>query len=99
LLEQVLVDERTFLETARHAFLPFALPATLAGTETTDDELGAGLLGPAGAALGLAPGRDRRAATGAATLTTTERVVDRVHGDTAGLRRAAPPAVAGGLAE
>src|SRR5215212_4934497 len=95
----MLIDERTLLETARHAFLPFALPATLAGTATTDDELRAGLLRPPGAALGLAPRRDRRAAAGTATLTTTERVIDRVHGDTAGLRAHALPAVAAGLAD
>src|SRR5262245_7568312 len=99
LLEQVLVDERTLLETARHAFLPFALPATLAGTATTDDELGAGLLRAPRAALGLAPGRDRRAASGTAAFATAERVVDRVHGDAARLRLDAPPAVAAGLAD
>src|SRR5262245_13610132 len=99
LLEQMLVDERTLLETARHAFLPFALPATLAGTATTDDELGAGLLRTPRAALGLAPGRDRRAASGTAALTTTEGVVDRVHGDAAGLRADTLPAVAAGLAD
>src|SRR5699024_4263017 len=49
-------------------------------------------------ALGLAPGRDRVATTGGLALTTTVRVVDRVHDDTADGRALALPPHAAGLA-
>src|SRR6185312_7583112 len=63
----------------------------LAGTAPADDQL-VGRLGAAGAALGLARGIDRVATTGGLALTTTVRVVDRVHRDTAdGGALALPP--------
>src|SRR5690606_16373503 len=51
-----------------------------------------------GATLGLAPGRHRMATAGGLALATAVGVVDRVHGDAAGLRADALPTVAAGLA-
>ena len=56
------------------------------------------LFGLAGTALGLAPRADRVTTTGGLALTTTVRVVDRVHGDTTDGRALALPAHAAGLA-
>src|SRR3954469_15002098 len=95
LLHEVAVDEGTLLQAARHVCL--SLLATLAGLATTDDE-GVGGLALARAALRLAPGRDRVATTGGLALTTTVRVVHRVHDDTADGRALALPAHAAGLA-
>jgi hypothetical protein len=75
------------------------LSALLASTTATNDELVAGLAGAAGAALGLAPRGDRVATTGGLALTTTVRVVDGVHDDTADGRALALPAVPAGLAD
>src|SRR5688500_17822721 len=94
LLQEAVVDEGTLLQTARHPGLPLAL---LVGTAAADDERIA-RLALAGAALGLARGVDRVATTGGLALTTTVRVVDRVHGDTADGRALALPAHAAGLA-
>src|SRR5262245_41438194 len=57
----------------------FLARVLLAGSPASDDELVTGLVGMAGTALGLAPWADRVTATGVLTLTTTVRVVDRVH--------------------
>src|SRR4051794_5055299 len=94
LLEQVVVDERALLQTARHRGLPLAL---LVGLTAADDERVA-RLAATGAALGLAARVDRVATTGGLALTTTVRVVDRVHGDTADGRALALPAHPAGLA-
>src|SRR5690606_31839843 len=96
LAEQVLVDEGPLLETARHLLLP--LLALLADGATTDDELVAFLVGATGTALGLTPRADRVATTGGLALTTTVRVVDGVHRDTADGRADALPTLAAGLA-
>src|SRR6476659_8670560 len=57
LLEQMAVDERTLFKAAWHRLL---LPVVLlAGTPASDDELVAGLVLLAGAALGLTPRADR----------------------------------------
>src|SRR5690606_8711822 len=96
LAKQVLVDEGALLETARHLLL--LLLALLAGVATTHDVLVAFLVRVTGAALGLTPRRDRVTTTGGLALTTTVRVVDRVHGDTAHGRADALPALAAGLA-
>src|SRR6476659_1490987 len=72
--------------------------ALLAGTTATDDHLVAVLVGTTGAALGLTPRAHRVAATRGLALTTTVRVVDRVHDDTADGRADALPAHAAGLA-
>src|ERR1700710_2027403 len=69
--------------------VPFS--ATLAGLATTDDH-GVACFALAGAALGLAPRRDRVPAAGGLALATTVRVVDRVHDDTADRRATALPA-------
>src|SRR5688572_9741020 len=75
------------------------LPPAAARTAPADDEL-LGWLGlVAGAALGLAPRRDGMATAGRLALAATEGVVDRVHGDAAGLGLDALPAVAAGLAD
>src|SRR3954471_20152287 len=95
LLEQVVVNERALLQAARHLLPPCS--ALLAGTTPADDQL-VGRLGAAGAALGLARGVDRVATTGGLALTTTMRVVDRVHGDTADGRALALPPHAARLA-
>src|SRR6476660_3556001 len=72
--------------------------ALLAGLAATNDQTRARLVLVPGAALGLAPRRHRMASTGGLALTTTVRVVDRVHGHTAYGRALALPAVAAGLA-
>src|SRR4051794_27186489 len=95
LLDQVVVDEGTLLQAARHVFL--SLLATLAGLAATDDERVGGLA-LARTALGLAPGGDGVATTGRLALTTTVRVVDRVHDDTTDGRADALPPHAAGLA-
>src|SRR5690606_18619667 len=77
LLHEVVVDEWALLQAAGHVSAP---PLTA----TADDVL-VGRLGLAGAAFGVAPRVDGVTAAGALALTTTEGVVDRVHGDTTGL--------------
>src|SRR3546814_17034327 len=68
-------------------------------SDLADDEL-LGRLGlVSGAAFGLAPGRHGVPAARGLALATAEGVVDRVHGDTAGLGLDALPAVAAGLAD
>src|SRR6188472_2925828 len=69
----------------------------LARLTATDDQGIAGLA-LARTALGLAPGGDRVATTGGLALTTTVRVVDGVHHDTADGRALALPAHPAGLA-
>src|SRR6266550_3060967 len=56
--------------------------ALLVGLAAADDQAVARLVRVPGAALGLAPRRHRVATAGGLALTTTVRVVDRVHGDT-----------------
>src|SRR5690606_5970099 len=96
LAKQVLVDEGALLKTAWH--LPLLLLALLAGGTATHDVLVAFLVGVTGAALCLAPGGNRVTTTGGLTLTTTVRVVDRVHGNTADGRANALPAHTASLA-
>src|SRR3954447_16178615 len=95
LLDQVVVDEGTLLQAARHVLAPFL--ATLAGLAATDDQ-GVRGLALAGAAFLLAPRRHRVAAAGGLALTTAVRVVDRVHHDTTDGRALALPAHPAGLA-
>src|ERR1044071_6972017 len=78
-----------------HSLLLLAL---LAGPAPTDDHPVALLALVAGPALRLAGRVHRVATTGGLALTTTVRVVDRVHGDTADGRALALPAHAAGLA-
>src|ERR1700748_2016021 len=66
--------------------LPLVLAAAAADQPVT------GLVLMAGAAFRLTPRADRVATTGGLALTTTVRVVDRVHGDTADGRADALPA-------
>src|SRR6478736_6456763 len=96
LAKQVLVDEGALLKTAWH--LPLLLLALLAGVATTDDVLVTFLVGVTRTAFLLAPRGHRVTSTGRLALTTTVRVVDRVHRDTADGRADALPAVAAGLA-
>src|SRR4051812_11060290 len=72
--------------------------ALLAGLATADDLAVARLVRVAGPAFGLAPRRHRVSSTGRLALTTTVRVVDRVHRHAADGRALALPAVAAGLA-
>src|SRR5699024_7970506 len=58
LLEQVVVDERTLLQAARHLVV-LLLSALLAGAPAAHDELVARLVRTAGPALDLTPGADR----------------------------------------
>src|SRR3954468_18777503 len=95
LLDQVVIDERALLEAARHLLLP--LPALAGGVAAANDHAVARLALATGTALGLTRRVDRVATTGGLTLTTTVRVVDRVHGDTADGRALALPAHATGL--
>src|SRR6201999_3412119 len=97
LLEQVVVDERALLQTPRHLSLPPAL-ALLAGPAPADDHPVARLALAAGTALRLAGRVDRVPTTGGLALTTTVRVVDRVHGHTADGRALALPPHAARLA-
>src|ERR1700712_1289352 len=72
--------------------------ALLVGLAAADDQAVARLVRVPGAALGLAPRRHRGATTGGLALSTTVRVVDRVHGDTTDGGALALPAHAAGLA-
>src|SRR4051812_31290828 len=78
--------------------VPVLRSALLAGLAAADDHRVAGLVGPTRASLWLAVGVHRVATAGRLALTTTVRVVDRVHGDTADGRALALPAHAAGLA-
>src|SRR5579859_104171 len=75
------------------------LPPGAAGAAATDDQLLRRLGGVAGAPFWLAPWRHGVTPTGALALTTAERMVDRVHGDSAGLRPDTLPAIAARLAD
>src|SRR3954471_23218246 len=99
LLHQVVVDERTLLQAARHVStsLSASCSALLAGPAATDD-LGVGGLALARTTLRLAPRRDRVATTGGLALTTAVGVVDGVHDDAAHGRALALPAHPAGLA-
>src|SRR6478752_3649901 len=96
LAKQVLVDEGALLKTAWH--LPLLLLALLAGVAAADDVLVTFLVGVTRTAFLLAPRGHRVTSTGRLALTTTVRVVDRVHRDTAHGRADALPALAAGLA-
>src|SRR3954471_11082969 len=74
------------------------LSALLAGAAAADDHLVARLVRAAGTALGLTPRAHRVATAGGLALTTTVRVVDRVHRHAAHRRALALPAHAAGLA-
>src|SRR4051794_39117241 len=93
LFAKVVVDERTFLETARHE----QLPPCAARTPAADDELVARLALLAGAAFLLAPRRHWVPTAGALALAAAERVVDGVHRDTTRVRPLPLPAVTTGL--
>src|SRR4051812_18309658 len=69
-----------------------SLAALPRGVPATDDHAVARLTLATGATLGLALRVDRVATTGRLALTTTVRVVDRVHRDTADGRALALPA-------
>src|SRR4051794_33125694 len=97
LLEQVVVDERALLQAAWHLCWTPLPSALLAGTPTAHDQGVAGLA-LARATLGLALRVHRVTTTGGLPLTTTVRVVHRVHGDTADGRALALPPHAAGLA-
>src|SRR3569833_2456705 len=76
----------------------YSLAALPGGVAPADDETVTRLALAPRAALGLALRVDRVATTGGLTLTTTVRVVDRVHRDTADGRALALPPHAAGLA-
>src|SRR5271170_5532368 len=95
----MVVDEGSLLQATRHVSSILRLPPRAAGTAPAHDHrIGLLVAGP-GAALGLAPRGHRVTATGGLALATAQRVVDRVHGDAAGLGPLALPAVAAGLAD
>src|SRR5690606_29168212 len=95
LAEQVVINEGALLKTAWH--LLQLLLTLLGGGTATNDELVAFLVRVAGAAFFLTPRADRVTSTRGLALTTTVRVVDRVHGDTADGRADALPAATAGL--
>src|SRR6185437_12294516 len=98
LLEQMVVDERTLFEAAWHIYYSWLpLARFLAGAPASDDELVAGLVALTGTAFRLTPRADRVTTTGGLTLTTTVRVVDRVHHDTTDGGALALPAHPAGL--
>src|SRR5207237_916675 len=72
--------------------------SSLAAGLAAADDLGVAGLALARTAFRLAPRGDGVTSTGRLALTTTVRVVDRVHGDTADGRALALPTVAAGLA-
>src|SRR5664279_3493624 len=74
------------------------LPPRAASTATTNNER-VGRLGQTRATFGLTPRRDRVTSTGGLAFAPAERVVDRVHRHTAGLRTNALPTVASGFAD
>src|ERR1700679_395659 len=74
------------------------LPSRAASTATTNNQL-VRWLRQACTTFRLTPRRDRVTSTGRLAFATTERVVDRVHGDTTRLGADAFPAVASGLAD
>src|SRR6202167_5283320 len=85
LLQQVVVDKWALLQATRHTCSTLRLSPRAAGAASTDDHrIGLLVAGP-GATLGLAPRRHRMAPTRGLAFPTAERVVDRVHGHTAGL--------------
>src|SRR5690606_7235798 len=94
LLHQVVVHERALLKATWHdeRLLPLLLAAT------TDDQPVARLVRLSSAAFLLTGRVHRVPATGGLALTTTVRVVDRVHGDTADGRALALPPHAARLA-
>src|SRR5919107_3872858 len=96
LLEEVAVDERTLPKRTCHDVpLSLLLPCVAA----RHDELVGPLVRTGFLALGRNTPRGHRMATARGTaLTTTVRVVDRVHGNAAVVRTLAEPAVAAGLA-
>src|SRR5450830_483202 len=96
LAKQVVVNEGALFETAWHPLQ--LLLALLADIAAANDELVALFVDVAGAALFLAPRADRVASTRGLALSTTVRVVDRVHGDTTHCRANTLPAHAAGLA-
>src|SRR5215212_8485701 len=96
LLEQVVVDERALLQAARHLLLP--LPALAGRVAAANDQLVARLALATGTALGLTRRVHRVTTTRGLALTTTVRVVDRVHGDTTDGRALALPPHPAGLA-
>src|SRR5690606_16816899 len=102
LLHQVVVHEGAFLEATWHrsgSSSPRRHGLTLlSGLAAADDQLAALLAGPPRTLLRLTPRRHRVPTTGGPTLTTTERVVHRVHDDTPDLRTPALPTHAAGLA-
>src|SRR4051812_27274937 len=97
LLEEVAVDERTLPKRTCHDVpLSLLLPSVTA----RHDKLVGPLVRTGFLALGRnTPRRHRMATARGAALTTTVRVVDRVHGDTAVVRALAEPAIAAGLAD
>src|SRR5690606_19046586 len=80
-------------------YVAFRLLLPLLLAPTTDDQPVAGLVRPAGAALRLTLRVHRVATARGLALTTTVRVVDRVHRDTADRRTLALPTVPAGLAD
>src|SRR5690606_1875022 len=95
LAKQVVINEGALLKTAWH--LLSLLLALLAGVAAANDELVALFILVTGAAFFLAPRRDRVTSTRGLALTTTVRVVDRVHDDTANGWANALPAHAASL--
>src|SRR5690606_3615804 len=83
--EKLVADERTLLYATRHCLVSGLLRG-FAATAAPHDVLGRFLLLPARLlAFRLAPRRHGRTSTGRAALTTTQRVIDRVHRHTAHL--------------
>src|SRR5215218_6382687 len=97
LLEEVAVDKRTLPKRTCHDVpLSLLLPSVTA----RHDKLVGPLVRTGFLALGrYAPRGHRMATTGGAALTTTVRVVDRVHGNAAVMRTLAEPAVTTSLTD
>src|ERR1700722_17670176 len=94
LLHQVVVHEGTLLKTTRHRVLLLPLVPAAA----TADQQVTRLVRLPGPALRLTPRADRMTSAGALAFAAAQRVVDRVHGDTADGGPLALPPVPAGLA-
>ncbi|AIY01718.1 hypothetical protein ART_2119 [Arthrobacter sp. PAMC 25486] len=90
LYKEVLVNEGTLLQATWHVSRLLSL--VLASTAATNNQLVALFVGTAGTAFALTVRVDRVTSTGGLAFTTTMRVIDRVHDNTADGRAYALPA-------
>src|SRR5262245_5589472 len=93
------VDERTLFNRTRHGFFPLDLALALLAPALHDHSVGSLVVAGLETLGQLTPWRAGMPATGRAPLTTTHRVIDRVHRDAAVVRATTEPARATGFAD